>query len=180
MKKHKPEDIFYEFYHNFAKKKLSHEIEKSNIKVRGYTPKESDYEKGLLRIPNREQIPAYIDLFKVERKDVQVVELKGTEIVLMVVKTFERMVEGVDCKDKLIKTLKIYNLKDHNKLVDEILLEQIEVNEGSFNVESFGQISIMQVDKVLLFFRRQIEDGKTVMKLWTYDIQRSMDREKKN
>ena len=69
--------------------------------------------------------PEYIDLFNLEKKDIHIVEKKGSFERFLIVKCMETFIGDMGKDKNLIRTLRIMDPDNHFKMMDQIILEQI-------------------------------------------------------
>ena len=67
MKGQRSEDIYNKFQKDYIRRSLKKDAESFTIKIRSYQVKTEDKNRGIIQVP--ENIPDYIDLFNLEKKD---------------------------------------------------------------------------------------------------------------
>ena len=102
---------------------MKKDVEGFTIKIRSYQVKTEDKNRGIISMP--ENIPDYIDLFNMEKKDIHVVEKKGSFERFLIVKCMETFIGHMGKDKNLIRTLRIMDPDNDFKMMDQIILEQI-------------------------------------------------------
>jgi hypothetical protein len=82
-----------------------------------------DIKRGVITLP--EDMPSYIDMFELLKKDIHIVEKKGSFERFLIVKCMESFIGGIGGDKNIIRTLRIINPDNNFEVMDQIILEQI-------------------------------------------------------
>lgn len=107
------DQIFKNLQQKYVDKCLSKKVEGSTIKVHAYEPTQSDIDLGLIDL-DQSYLNAYYDMFKIEHKEMHILEKIGSFDGFLIVKCIETFINEDLGKDKqLIRTLRIYDLENN-------------------------------------------------------------------
>lgn len=95
----------------------------------------------------------FINLFRIERKFIQIIEAVDRRESYLMVKTTESFIGKVGGGKNLIKTLRFYDSYNNFRLLDEILLEQVKCYTLNKQIDT-NFISVIQNGFTLYFWRR--------------------------
>jgi hypothetical protein len=93
-------------------------------------------------------------LFELQKKDIHIVEKKGSFERFLIVKCIESFIGGIGGRKNMIRTLRIINPDDNFELLDEIILEQIPAYTYNPQLQR-NHTSILQNGHTIFFFRRE-------------------------
>ena len=72
--KGKPNEIFEAFQHDYAIDHIEPDLQRSDIKVRGYYPKAKDISEGVIEWQEEGEAKPFVNPFKIQTKHIQIID----------------------------------------------------------------------------------------------------------